>query len=95
MEYNLDVVISRYADVARAMGIGNGVAEPRLLAGEAIGKVRRLLGEMKLPDRLSKVGVTADKLPALAANALLDHCHRTNPKPCDRSAMQQILERAF
>ena len=94
MEYNLDCVTSRYARIARAMGLANG-SDHDAMAVEAINAVRRLQAELSIPDRLSKIGVTRDHLPALAVNAMLDHCHRTNPKACGQSSMRQILELAL
>jgi alcohol dehydrogenase class IV len=51
---------------------------------------------MPLPDRLGRVeGLRRDRIPDYARLALLDHCHKTNPRPCSRADMEDLLDRAW
>jgi alcohol dehydrogenase class IV len=43
--------------------------------------VRSLNAALKLPTRLSDLGVTAKHIPALVQGAVKDHSNATNPKP--------------
>ena len=58
-------------------------------------QVDALNTEIGLPSGLSAMGVTRDHLPGIAAAALLDHCHATNPREASQADYQAILEEAF
>ena len=58
--------------------------------------VELVLARLPLPRRLGEVaGLDRRRIPEYARLALLDHCHRTNPRPCTRSDLEQVLDRAW
>jgi alcohol dehydrogenase class IV len=50
---------------------------------------------LKLPQRLSALGVEKICLPDVAAAAMRDQAHRSNPKSMTREEYLQLLEQAF
>jgi lactaldehyde reductase len=95
MAFNADVVGLQYATLASDWKLqthGISVQEATHLA---IQKIQQLSKQFGLPSRLSEVGILKVQIPQIAANAMMDHCHKTNPKPCQESDMLYILEQAF
>jgi 4-hydroxybutyrate dehydrogenase len=82
----------RVAELARRLGLGrSGDAE-----GHLITLMELLLIRLPLPRHLGELeGLHHDRIPHYAALAMLDHCHRTNPRPCTQADMEQLLERAW
>jgi alcohol dehydrogenase class IV len=92
MEFNLIGAPCRYADVARALGKrvdGLPVMEAARLAPQA---VYELLQVLELPTRLSEVGVTADRIPAMARDAITSGIHATNPRLTDYGVIVRLYE---
>ncbi|MCG9128927.1 iron-containing alcohol dehydrogenase [Candidatus Poribacteria bacterium] len=95
MEFNLPHVIDKYADVAEALGVNvNGMSKGEA-ACAAIDEIQELNKELNMPKGLRKAGLDREKLPKLAADSMLDHCHKLNPRPCTESDMLKLLEAAF
>ena len=40
-------------------------------------------------------GLSRDRIAEYARLAMLDHCHRTNPRPCTQADMEDLLDRAW
>jgi len=95
LEFNLGETRGAYADLASAMGIAGNAGETVEAAQEMIEAMRLYSRRFGLPERLSAVGLAAEDIPRMAAGAMQDHCHRTNPRPCTEDDMRQILEKAF
>lgn len=95
MEFNLPHVIDKYADIAVALGVdvegmSNGEA-----ACAAIDEIRSLNDELEMPTGLGEAGLDREKIPKLAADSMLDHCHKFNPRQCTEQDMLHLLEAAF
>lgn len=58
-------------------------------------QIAALNDDIGLPGGLAAMGVARDQLPGIAAAALLDHCHATNPREASESDYMAILEEAF
>ena len=43
----------------------------------------------------SSPGCERDRIAEYARLAMLDHCHRTNPRPCTQADMEDLLDRAW
>jgi 1,3-propanediol dehydrogenase len=65
MEYNLISDPEKYAEVARLLGESTDGLSTWDAALKSIATVRRLFGELGIPQRLSYVGVTAADVPWL------------------------------
>ena len=95
MEFNLDYVTEKYAEIAQAMGIdihGKAIYES---AKSAIDAIRQLTSDIGLPIRLRDVGVKEDKISIMAKMAMEDHCHLLNPCPCNEDDMFNLYSKAF
>jgi alcohol dehydrogenase class IV len=88
IEFNESAAHDRLGRVARIFG-ANGSA------GSCAEAVRDLRTRAGLPGGLAELGVTADKLPALADLAVRDACHTLNPRPCSRDDLLTLYTRSL
>ena len=95
MEFNLPHVIDKYADIAVALGVNVEGMSKGEAACAAIDEIRSLNEELEMPTGLGAAGLDRDKLPKLAADSMLDHCHKFNPRLCTEQDMLHLLEDAF
>ena len=79
-------------DLSSHLGMGrNGDA-----AGHLIALAGLLLARLPLPQRLGKIeGLERNSIPEYARLAMIDHCHRTNPRPCKAGDFEAILDEAW
>ena len=92
LRFNRDAAADRLSKLAARLGVGRGVEGP----GHLITLTELLLAGLPLPRRLGGVdGLNRARIPEYARLAMLDHCHRTNPRPCTRADMEDLLERAW
>ena len=85
----------RLRDIAVAMDLDVAGKSASEAADEAIERVRRLLKEVGIPDRLSAFGITREMIPALAKKAMEDGCRLLNPRPCSEADMVALYERSL
>ena len=95
MEFNLPHVIEKYADVADALGVNLKGMSKGEAACAAIDEIRELNAELNMPTGLGEAGLDREKIPKLAADAMLDHCYKLNPRQCTEQDMLHLLEAAF
>ncbi len=77
--------------VAR-LGLGRGGDA----AGHLITLTELVLARLPLSRRLGQLdGLRRDRITEFARFAMLDHCHRTNPRPCTQTDMEDLLDRAW
>jgi len=79
--------VQRLKRMARAMGLGSGGDIP-----EAIKDMNARLG---LPAGLAKVGVTPAVFEKVIDGAMLDHCHKTNPRLATRDDYLRMLKESM
>jgi alcohol dehydrogenase class IV len=92
MRFNREVAVPRLSDIAAKLGLGRSGEGP----GHLITLVELVLARLPLPQRLGAVdGLSRDRIADYARLAMLDHCHRTNPRPCTQGDMEELLERAW
>ena len=77
-------VIPRFAD---AMGVG--ATSEAVAAG-----IEALNRRMRLPGDLAAMGIQAETLPAVAAAAMRDHHHQTNPRRAEEGDYLRLLHAA-
>lgn len=80
MQYNMEASVEKYADIAVAMGVDVTGMDALQKAQAAVDAVKALSVKVGIPEKLSELGVTEDKIPALAQSALADVCTPGNPK---------------
>lgn len=95
LEFNRATSEERLRDLAEAMELSAAHRAIPEGATAAIGRVRQLLKEVNIPDRLSAFGITREMIPALAKKAMEDACRLLNPRPCAESDMVTLYERAL
>ena len=85
----------RYADIAEAFGLdirGMSAEEAALAGIEAVDKFCR---DMGIPKYLDEVGVTKDKVPAMAITALEDGVGATNPIKTTVAECEEVFYKCF
>jgi 4-hydroxybutyrate dehydrogenase len=92
LRFNRGAATARMVELAGRLGLGrSGDAE-----GHLITMTELVLARLPLPRRLSQIdGLRHDRIPDYARLALLDHCHRTNPRPCTQADIEDLLDRAW
>ncbi len=95
LEFNKLTSEERLRDIAVAMELDVAGKSASEAADEAIERVRRLLKEVGIPDRLSAFGITREMIPALAKKAMEDGCRLLNPRPCSEADMVALYERSL
>jgi 4-hydroxybutyrate dehydrogenase len=92
MRFNRESALQRISDLAAQLGLGRGGDGP----SHFIALTELALARLPLPRRLREVdGLDRARIPTYAHLAMLDHCHRTNPRPCDQSDMERLLAQAW
>jgi len=66
-----------------------------ILDGAPDAQIDQLNRDLGLPFGLAAMGVTQDQLPGIAAAALKDHCHATNPRLASEAEYLALLQEAF
>jgi alcohol dehydrogenase len=78
----------RYADIAVAMGESIAGLAPVDAADVGIEAIRKLSKDVGIPAGLAELGVKEADFGVMAANAMKDACHLTNPRI---ATLQQIV----
>ncbi len=94
MSFNKPDATLRLADIAEAMGC-SVAGSPEEAADQAIDAVRRLAADIDVPATLSAVGVSADQIPSMVAQAIDDPNLPTNPRPCSRADLHDLYSAAM
>lgn len=92
LRFNREAAEPRLAELASRLGLGrSGEASRHLITATDL-----LLARLPLPKRLGQVeGLRRDRIADYARLAALDHCHRTNPRPCTPADFEDLLDRAW
>lgn len=84
VRFNAEVVPERVAAIGACFGV-DGVAA----TVEAIAGLARRVG---IPATLADAGVSSSQLEALAAQAIADGCHQSNPQPVSREQIVALYQ---
>ncbi|MXV73409.1 iron-containing alcohol dehydrogenase [Candidatus Poribacteria bacterium] len=95
MEFNFSHATEKYAEIARALGIDTSSMDNSEAGNAAIDKIRAFNTELKMPVGLGAAGLDEKKIPKLGTDAMLDHCHKFNPRVCTEKDMVALFEAAF
>jgi len=89
MRFNSGVSKVKFAKIAKAMQLKDESAEA------VVSHLFELNTALKLPTKLSEVGVTAAHIDELSDLALADFCHPANPRPVSKSDFKALYEEAL
>ena len=95
MEYNTESAISKYADIARAMGIKVDHLSAQEAAQAAVDAVKSLAVEVGIPQNLRLLNVKEDDLERLSQSAFEDVCTPGNPREVQLSDILELYKKAF
>ena len=95
MDFNRPVTADRQALLAPALGVDTSGMTDEQAAVAAADAVRALLARMRVPARLSDVGVRRHHFDALVAEALKDMVIAGNPRPVTPADARALLEAAL
>jgi 4-hydroxybutyrate dehydrogenase len=92
LRFNREAAAPRMADLGARLGLGRGGDA----AGHLITLTELVLARLPLSRRLGQLdGLRRDRISEFARYAMLDHCHRTNPRACTQADMEDLLDRAW
>lgn len=98
MDYSLDGNPERYADIARAMGVGNGSQDAMGVAKVGAEKVKNLIKMLEIPT-LSQLGVGSEKLEPvvekMAEDAIASGSPGNNPKVATKEEIVELYRAAL
>jgi alcohol dehydrogenase class IV len=95
MEFNRSHAVDGYADIAEALGVDISDMTKQEAATAAIEEVKSLNSAVNMPKGLGEAGLDPQRIPKLAKDAMLDHCYKSNPRPCTEADMRMLFEAAF
>ena len=87
--FNLIAKMSRFADIARALGENVDGLSVRDAAEKALDSIRALSADVGIPKGLKELGVKEADLKIMAENAQKDACGLTNPR---RPTLENVIE---
>ncbi|MDE5786672.1 MAG: lactaldehyde reductase [Duncaniella sp.] len=89
MEFNRESSLDKYRAIAQAMGVDTARMSREEAAMAAVKAVRDLAVKVGIPQHLTELGISAEDIPALAAQAIEDVCTPGNPRDV---TLEEIVE---
>lgn len=93
MEYNLEVVADKYADVAALMGLDTSGLDTKAAAQLAIDRVREINREMGIPAKLGEVGLREEDFAYIIEETMPSGSTKANPREVTPEGVEDILQR--
>jgi alcohol dehydrogenase class IV len=97
IQYNSRVCMDRYANIARILGLPGNT--DKQLTDSLVEAVRSLNKKLGIAQTYKDNGVSEEQFKAnvktIAANAVLDPCTASNPRPTDAEMMEKIINCAY
>ncbi|HUR60144.1 MAG TPA: iron-containing alcohol dehydrogenase [Opitutaceae bacterium] len=88
MRFNAPAAAEKMAELARVTGAGKN-------AEDFVAWLTKLKADTGIPAKLDQVKATRAHLPKLVELALVDTCHKTNPRPCTQADFEAIFSVAI
>jgi 4-hydroxybutyrate dehydrogenase len=88
LEFNAEAASVKREKCLPRMAEAMGIREP----GKLPDSVREMNSRIGLPQGLAALGVARSAFPEIVNRALLDHCHKTNPRIASNEDYRAILE---
>ena len=97
IQYNSKVCMERYAQIAKAIGLA-GYTDKQLV-NSLVDSIKEMNKKLNIAQTYKENGVSEELLNAnidkIAANAVLDPCTASNPRPIDVENMKKVLMCAY
>jgi alcohol dehydrogenase class IV len=93
--FNIEAALSKYGDIARAMGESTRGLASREAAGLAKESVQRLAHDIGAPSRLSEAGVKEEAIPQMARDAMKSSHIPVNPREITVDALESLYREAM
>jgi alcohol dehydrogenase class IV len=97
IQYNAPVVMDRFADIARSLGLPG--ATDKQLTNSLVDAVKELNKKLGIAQTYQGNGVSEELFKStadfIAENAVLDPCTGSNPRATDKEAMKKVLTCAY
>jgi 4-hydroxybutyrate dehydrogenase len=89
LRFNREAAQGRMAELGGRLGLGRGGDA----AGHLITLTELVLARLPLPRRLGQLeDLERGRISEYARLALIDHCHRTNPRPCTQAIIASVFQ---
>lgn len=95
LEYNLTASAAKYVHIARALEEETADITVIEAAIKAVEKIRKIIVELKIPERLSEFGVKKADLSRIAQQASQNPLLLNSPRDLDKSELEAILIASF
>jgi len=95
MRFNLEPAAPHYARLAAMFSAAARQMSTEEAAARAVREVEALLDRLGIARGLRRHGVPRESLPALAAQAFEDPCHRTNIRPCTQEDLLRLYQESW
>ena len=89
VRFNGEQNSAQYERIARALGCPESPDDPASRVADFLSEFNRSIG---ITQRLRDLEIPRERLPELAAKAIEDGCHLSNPRQCEETDMLQLYE---
>jgi alcohol dehydrogenase class IV len=95
MAYNVEYAERKYAHIAQLLGVDTREMDPDKAAQAAVQRVRELVTELGIPQRLGPLGVRREDFSRIVEGSLPSGSLKHNPRPLVAHDVEAILDAAF
>ena len=95
MKFNLIGNMTRFKEIAIAMGVRGENLSCSAAAEEGIAAVQRLGRRLGIPANLKELGVKPEDFAVMAENAMKDVCSLTNPRTATKEQIIEVYRQAY
>jgi alcohol dehydrogenase class IV len=95
LAYNVEYAERKYAHIAQLLGVDTREMDPDKAAQAAVQRVRELVTELDIPERLGTLGVKREDFPLIVEGSLPSGSLKHNPRPLAAQDVKAILDAAF
>ena len=95
MEFNMPKCIEKFGVIAKTMGVNTTGMTQEEAAQAAVDAVKALSIRVGIPQTLTELGIKAEDIPALAAQAITDVCTPGNPRDVTEAEIVELYKKVL
>ena len=95
MEFNMPKCIEKFGVIAKTMGVDTTGMSAEEAAKAAVNAVKALSIRVGIPQTLTELGIKAENIPALAAQAIRDVCTPGNPRDVTEAEIIELYKKVL